>query len=277
MDEAHERNVNTDVLLGMLSRALPIRQAQSELETKTWNKLSDAEKLMYHPPIKPLKLVIMSATLRIDDFLTPRLFPITPPIIKVEARQFPVTPHFSRRTELDNYVKEAYRKVLQIHRKLPEGGILVFLTGKREIMHFTRRLNKHFDSRNSRVNSSINLSESWSKADTSDAPGIWDTEEEQQEAEEDRNSAPLFRGNRNKRGKNNDASDFGSTASFSDDEESDSEWSDIEDDVDKEIDNFENASDAAEGDVATGSDERKAMMQALLKGGGIMRFVKCLS
>ena len=40
----------------------------------------------YLLPIKPLKLVIMSATLRINDFLNTRLFPHPtpfPPVIKV--------------------------------------------------------------------------------------------------------------------------------------------------------------------------------------------------
>ncbi len=92
----------------------------------------------------PLKLIIMSATLRIDgtrsscfshtaDFTNnPRLFPgIDIPVIKVDARQFPVTTHFSRRTLVDkDIVAAAYRKVCQIHRQLPAGGILVFMTGQ---------------------------------------------------------------------------------------------------------------------------------------------------
>jgi ATP-dependent RNA helicase DHX37/DHR1 len=44
LDEAHERNVNTDILLGMVSRALPLRKRESELEFARWNQLSDNEK-----------------------------------------------------------------------------------------------------------------------------------------------------------------------------------------------------------------------------------------
>jgi HrpA-like RNA helicase len=43
-------------------------------------------------PLTPLKVVIMSATLRIEDFTANRaLFPHgPPPVIKIDARQFPV-------------------------------------------------------------------------------------------------------------------------------------------------------------------------------------------
>jgi hypothetical protein len=41
------------------------------------------ERQNYAEPIKPLKLVIMSATMRVGDFRNPRLFPSPPPIIKV--------------------------------------------------------------------------------------------------------------------------------------------------------------------------------------------------
>ena len=46
IDEAHERSVFTDILIGFLSRIVPKRQAEGD----------------------PLKLVIMSATLRVEDF-----------------------------------------------------------------------------------------------------------------------------------------------------------------------------------------------------------------
>lgn len=85
----------------------------------------------------------MSATLRVQDFHdNERLFPdakTRPRVIKVEARQYPVSVHFSKVTK-DDYAEEAYKKVCQIHRKLPAGGILVFLTGKKEITYMCKRL-----------------------------------------------------------------------------------------------------------------------------------------
>ena len=122
IDEAHERSVFTDILLGLLSRIVPIRNKQG----------------------KQLKLVIMSATLRVEDFTgNTRLFPSPPPVVSVESRQFPVTVHFNKRTP-DDYVNEAFRKVCKIHRTLPQGGILVFLTGQAEVHGLCRKLKKTF-------------------------------------------------------------------------------------------------------------------------------------
>lgn len=103
--------------------------------------------------VRPLKVIIMSATLRVDDFLKnkrlfpPHLFPTgPPPLIDVPARQFPVTVHFSKRTEMADYVGAAYRKVVRIHRDLPPGGVLVFVTGQREVQRLCKRLQASFPS-----------------------------------------------------------------------------------------------------------------------------------
>ncbi|KAG2509571.1 hypothetical protein BBO99_00008864 [Phytophthora kernoviae] len=141
LDEAHERNVNTDILIGLLSRIAPLRAQMAREEEEAYQSLSDVEKETAEKPIKPLKLVIMSATLRVEDFTqNHRLFPTPPPVLRVNARQYPVTIHFNKRTELDNYVDEAFKKVVKIHKKLPEGGVLVFLTGQREILQLCRKL-----------------------------------------------------------------------------------------------------------------------------------------
>ncbi|KAB0791931.1 hypothetical protein PPYR_03731 [Photinus pyralis] len=122
LDEAHERSVYTDILIGLLSRIVPLRQKRGD----------------------PLKLIIMSATLRLEDFTQNlRLFKVPPPVIKVETRQFPVTIHFNKRT-FDNYLKEAYTKIVKIHNKLPDGGVLVFVTGQREVKTLVRKLRKAF-------------------------------------------------------------------------------------------------------------------------------------
>jgi ATP-dependent RNA helicase DHX37/DHR1 len=90
----------------------------------------------------PLKLVLMSATLRVEDFISGRkLFRDVPPVIEVPTRQFPVTTHFSKRTGAD-YLSQAYKKVLTIHKRLPRGGILVFVTGQREVESLCRKLRR---------------------------------------------------------------------------------------------------------------------------------------
>lgn len=112
IDEAHERSVYTDILIGLLSRIVPLRNKKG----------------------LPMKLLVMSATLRVEDFTDNRkLFKTPPPVIKVDARQFPVTIHFNKRTPLEDYAGEAFHKTCKIHRMLPPGGILVFLTGQAEI------------------------------------------------------------------------------------------------------------------------------------------------
>jgi ATP-dependent RNA helicase DHX37/DHR1 len=101
--------------------------------------------------IQPLKLVIMSATLRVEDFTANAvLFPVPPPVLTVQARQFPVTIHFNKHTAVQDYVIAAQQKVIKIHRKLPEGAILVFLTSQREIEYLCRQLRRQFSNRRRR-------------------------------------------------------------------------------------------------------------------------------
>ena len=63
IDEAHERSVHSDILIGFLTRIVSKRQAKN----------------------KPLKLIIMSATLRIEDFTQNErlLRNIEPPVVQV--------------------------------------------------------------------------------------------------------------------------------------------------------------------------------------------------
>ncbi|GAA6030126.1 hypothetical protein JCM8097_009274 [Rhodosporidiobolus ruineniae] len=129
VDEAHERGVNSDVLIGVLSRVAKLRETQ-------WKSGKEGA--------KPLRLVIMSATLRVSDFAAnPTLFPKPPPVLHITARQHPVTVHFARRTTHD-YLAQAYKKVARIHARLPPGGVLVFCTGQNEIVSLCKRLEQKF-------------------------------------------------------------------------------------------------------------------------------------
>lgn len=74
-----------------------------------------------------MKLLIMSATLRVEDFTENlRLFRAPPPVVKVDARQFPVTVHFNKRTPLEDYTGEAFHKTCKIHRMLPPGSFCLY-------------------------------------------------------------------------------------------------------------------------------------------------------
>ncbi|CAI9781842.1 unnamed protein product [Fraxinus pennsylvanica] len=72
----------------------------------------------------------------------PKIFHNPPPVIEVPTRQYPVTMHFSKRTEIIDYIGQAYKKVLSIHKRLPPGGILVFVTGQREVEYLCKKLRK---------------------------------------------------------------------------------------------------------------------------------------
>lgn len=124
IDEAHERSIHTDVLIGMLTRVVTLRRKRN----------------------KPLKLIIMSATLRIDDFVgNKKLFPKDPPpVLKIESRQYPVSTSFAKQTELRDYIAAAYRKVCRIHREEPAGSILVFVTGQDEVKRLVKMLSETF-------------------------------------------------------------------------------------------------------------------------------------
>ena len=133
IDEAHERGRNTDVLIGMLSRAVNMRRTQ----------LAD------HPP---LKLLIMSATLRTADFTAnTRLFPSPPPSLSIPARQHPVVSHYARRTEQRHWLQAVLVRVMQMHVKLPEGGILVFVSGREEIDWLCRKVEEVWKDRDDRA------------------------------------------------------------------------------------------------------------------------------
>lgn len=126
LDEAHERSVYTDILIGLLSRIVPLRNKRKN----------------------PLKLVIMSATLRVEEFVqNSKLFKTKPPVLTVESRQFPVTIHFNKRTSI-NYVSDALKKAIKIHTRLPDGGILIFLTGQREVNYVVGKLRRAFSMKN---------------------------------------------------------------------------------------------------------------------------------
>ncbi|KAI5122781.1 hypothetical protein M0805_000125 [Coniferiporia weirii] len=129
VDEAHERSVNTDILIGVLSRVVRLRE-------ELWKEDKEGA--------KPLRLIIMSATLRVSDFAeNATLFPNPPPVLRVEARQHPVAIHFARRTHPD-YVAVAIKKTFKIHARLPLGGILIFLTGQNEIASVCKKLEARF-------------------------------------------------------------------------------------------------------------------------------------
>lgn len=113
LDEAHERTMSTDVLLGLIK----------EIITKR----------------RDLKIVVMSATLdsgKFQDYFEQRA-----PLMKVPGRMHPVEIFYTPEPERD-YLEAAKRTVLQIHQSEDEGDILLFLTGEQEIESACRELSE---------------------------------------------------------------------------------------------------------------------------------------
>ena len=121
IDEAHERSLNIDFLLGYLKQLLPKRP--------------------------DLKLVITSATIDADRFARHFAGPQGPaPVILVSGRTFPVEQRYrpfeeSREYGLNQAVADA---VDELWRGGTGGDILVFLPGEREIRDLADHLRGHF-------------------------------------------------------------------------------------------------------------------------------------
>lgn len=105
IDEAHERTLHTDILLGLVK---DVARARPEL-----------------------RLIISSATMNAHKFST---FFNNAPIYNVPGRRFNVDIHYTLQPEA-NYVHASITTVFQIHlsQSIDSGDILVFLTGQDEI------------------------------------------------------------------------------------------------------------------------------------------------
>ncbi|KAH8101627.1 P-loop containing nucleoside triphosphate hydrolase protein [Cristinia sonorae] len=103
LDEAHERSLSTDVLMGLLRKILSRR--------------------------RDLKLIVTSATMNAEKFSK---FYGNAPTFTIPGRTFPVE-IFHSKSPCEDYVDSAVKQVLQIHLSLPPGDILVFMTGQEDI------------------------------------------------------------------------------------------------------------------------------------------------
>ncbi|MDH3981850.1 MAG: ATP-dependent RNA helicase HrpA, partial [Kiritimatiellaceae bacterium] len=111
IDEAHERSLNIDFLLGYIKNLLNVRP--------------------------DLKIVISSATLDAESFST---FFNNAPVIEVEGRTYPVEDFFlppSKDEELSNHILRAMRWISDVD---DHGDVLIFLPGEREIKDATKKL-----------------------------------------------------------------------------------------------------------------------------------------
>lgn len=122
IDEAHERNILTDILLGLLKKILKKRPA--------------------------LKVIISSATIDAeffrDYFNFKKHSKESAIILSVEGRMYPVD-YYYLSAPCPDYVKETVSTILKVHKNdgKKNGDILAFLTGQEEVLDVVQLLREH--------------------------------------------------------------------------------------------------------------------------------------
>jgi ATP-dependent RNA helicase DDX35 len=137
VDEAHERSLSSDVLLGLLKK---IRKRRPEL-----------------------RIIVSSATIQAEDFLN--FFAHVEEssngasgneanqdigrIVSIEGRSYPVDILFTEEP-VENYILRTVETVFEIHAKEGDGDILIFLTGRNEIEEVIDMINERAADKNIR-------------------------------------------------------------------------------------------------------------------------------
>ncbi|GMP51749.1 hypothetical protein CsSME_00017860 [Camellia sinensis var. sinensis] len=117
LDEAHERSLNTDILLGLMKRLIRMRASN-------------------------LKVLITSATL--DGEKMSRFFSNCP-ILNVPGKLFPVEIFYNMECP-KSYLESSLKTAIDIHVREPEGDVLIFMTGQDDIEKLVKKLEERVQS-----------------------------------------------------------------------------------------------------------------------------------
>ncbi|XP_066316921.1 probable pre-mRNA-splicing factor ATP-dependent RNA helicase DEAH9 isoform X3 [Miscanthus floridulus] len=129
VDEAHERSISTDMLLGLLKK---IQRRRPELRLIISSATIEARSMSSFFNIRRKNSLLGSS----DDLPSPE-----PAILSVEGKGYTVEIHYVEEPVSD-YLQAVVNTVLLSHEKEPPGDILVFLTGQDDIEAAVKLLNE---------------------------------------------------------------------------------------------------------------------------------------
>lgn len=143
VDEAHERSLSTDVLLGVLKKIMRKRPELRIIISSATLQAEDLLKFFMRDDDAQPKTAASEA-LTLDELIAEggagarnqtadsELGGDVGRIINLEGRMYPVDVLYLEHPAED-YVEKAIQTVFDIHTKEPDGDILIFLTGREEI------------------------------------------------------------------------------------------------------------------------------------------------
>ncbi|TYZ60950.1 hypothetical protein PybrP1_008691 [[Pythium] brassicae (nom. inval.)] len=160
LDEAHERSLHTDVLLGLLKQLLARRPRDFRVVVASATLDHERFAAFFRVPsdcaphdgddagAAGARMAAPRDRKRSREAATTAAAATVPcPVVQIAGRAFPVDIFHSKTTQvmgrkgpLSSYVRAAVETALQVHNSEPAGHVLVFLTGQQEVDDACRQI-----------------------------------------------------------------------------------------------------------------------------------------